>query len=609
MSIFGPRKVSRLSAWLEARRAVHADRPLPPFLEDRAAIARGTSPRNGEPPYVLAIEPDGRVIHTANTKYIEQDPLAAPADADLRRQRGAMAADYLLHQGYLANEKLSRSKSQCRALETEREALRGRIGDYVNAQGTPARLFFQVAAAPLGLVLLAAGELGALTLVVADWFGVDLARAGALAHDPVGAGAVLLAAVGIFVATVMLAEKAIGADDALYRAVATVALIGVGLGLGIMRAAQIEGSRWQQAFVFLLVTVAIPCAVAVLRRRAALWAAILGEGQKLRWRERDIRRHLTRAETDVRAAEQELDAIVAEFSDEYMRARAVEKAEREAWRAWLHALEASLAEYRLSYLWWAARGRINPVGSGALAKVASAVVLLPLVLSAGSCAPRPSAVHMEVLCDRSSSGAEFACPASTIVNAGTWWADQAALSGGTFEVWLVGEDIETTLFTAERYPERFKPPVAESKRAWRQVFERRLQAAVTTLPVDQGSAIAEGMWRVSRRLREAGPGRNVLLVASDLRQITPGAWDFERRVPAPDAFLGWLRSAGLTPELPSSTDVLVCGVHSESPARTAHATAETYRRTRSLWAQVFAAWHVNATITEQCPYGRELARR
>ena len=165
---------------------------------------------------------------------------------------------------------------------------------------------------------------------------------------------------------------------------------------------------------------------------------------------------------------------------------------------------------------------------------------------------------------------------------------------------MIGDGIDIPRLVAETYPDHFRPPVSEGKRAWRQAFEARLGRTAGTLPTNTGSAIAEALWRVSRRLSEAGRGRKVLILASDLRQVTLGAWDFERHVPRPAEFLAWLRRMDLMLELRAGVELTVCGFHSETPAGTSRSTAVSYHRTRALWEQVFKASGVTARIREDC---------
>ena len=599
MSIFGPRKVSRLSAWLDARRAYKAHRELPAYLEDRLAIARRKAPRRGEPPFTLSVEGDGRVKREPNPKYVAHDPLAAPGDSDLRLRRGAIATDELLQRGSNAQEAMSRHALELRGLEHELSGIESREREYLKADRVPNRLLCEWLAALVALSLLALGELAALALVVADWLGVDVARTDTLLRHPVEAGAVLLASAGIFVASVMLASKILGDEDPLHRIIAAIGLLLLGAGLGLMRASQIEGSGWQQAFIFILVTVAIPLGVAVLKRRAAATYALLGEWRKFQRQKRLLARRMAAVDQARRNATRDLSNVIAEFVDEYMDARSREAKARVAWLRWLETMEASLAEYRIAYLSWTARNGVRSVGNAALMKAASAFAL-PILLATASCTARPQGVYVTVLCDRSSSGAELSCPGSTILEAGRYWADAAEGRGGSFEVWLVGRDIETTRFATETYPQRFKPPVSQNKRAWREAFEARLSWQIAKLPREGGSAIAEGLWRVARRLNEAGSGRKVLVLASDLRQVTPGVWNFERRVPRAPEFVRWLDAEGLRVKLAGTIELLVCGFHSESPSATSHESAANYNRTRAVWEQVFESWGAAGRIREDC---------
>jgi hypothetical protein len=597
MSIFGPRKVSKLGAWLDARRAHRAQRELPAYLDDRLAIARRKGPREGEPPFLLAIHSDGGVGREPNPKYIAPNPLAAPSDADLRLRRGSLAADELLHRGYKAQETVSQCVIGLAGLEQEFSVIESQKRDFIKANRVPHRLLGEWLAALLALSLLALGELAALALVVADWLGVDLARTEVLLSHPVESGAVLLASAGIFVASVLLASKIIEASDPLHRIMASVGLLSIGAGLGVMRASQIADSGWQQTFIFVLVTVAIPLGVAVLKRRAAAAYTLLGEWRKLQRQKQLVQRRKAALDRKRRHASRVLARVIAEFVDEYMQARAREARALSTWLRWLETMEASLAEYRLAYLWWAAHRGTPKVGTAAVLKVASSVVL-PLLLVTQSCA-RQEQVHVALLCDRSSSGAEVSCPARTVLDAGRYWADAAESRGGTFEIWLFGRGIEPIQFASEEYPRRFKPPVSETKRVWRRDFEARLGARAAQLPTGGGSAIAEGVWRVARRLNEV-PGRKVLVVASDLRQVTPGVWNFERHVPRADLFLKWIGAQGLTVQHSSAIELVVCGVHSQSPAGTSPAKADRYNRTRALWERVFAVWQLHGGVTEQC---------
>src|SRR5207302_7048260 len=117
-------------------------------------------------------------------------------------------------------------------------------------------------------------------------------------------------------------------------------------------------------------------------------------------------------------AERELAAVVAEYRKDYQEARAVEARVRHAWLRWLQATEASLAEHRLAYLARLARAKAPRAEATALVKTASLLMLVVLAGSACAGAHEDAQVHAILLCDRSSSAAEFSCSANSVIGAG-----------------------------------------------------------------------------------------------------------------------------------------------------------------------------------------------
>src|SRR2546422_840236 len=122
--MFGPHKVWRLFAWLDAPRAVRAGRPLPDYLRDRLAIAHAHAPITGQPPYGLVIDSDGAVTRVSDPSGAEASD--SPADADLRQRRGTAAAELILRRGYAASEELSGHDRQFRALANDLNEVRER---------------------------------------------------------------------------------------------------------------------------------------------------------------------------------------------------------------------------------------------------------------------------------------------------------------------------------------------------------------------------------------------------------------------------------------------------------------------------------------------------
>jgi len=605
MALFHPRKVSRLRAWLDARRGVKAGRPLPAYLADKLAVAQRKSPRVGAPPYTLAIQSDGSVLRVPQS--VEPPaPLALPLDTDLRLKRGGAAAEELRRRGAAACEQIARCEGEARALGLERHELGNRERAFIQTHPVVGRLARLVWGLRFAFVALSVGEVAALSVLFADWFGLDIVRADVIYRHPVEAFGVLVAATGVFLASLMLAQKALDFEHPRTALATGATLLVGGVGLGWMRGAQIPESGWQQAVIFMAVTIALPVAAAALKHRAAQASISLGAWRKLEREGRTLGRRMALIEWRQEMAERDLATVVAEYRKDYQEARAIEARVRCAWVRWLQATEASLAEFRLAYLVRLRRSPLSASTATALVKTAGLVILVLCALSAcaRAHAHEDAQVHAILLCDRSSSAAEFSCSANTVLDAGRWWADEATL-GGTFEVWVIGDGIDIPRLVSETYPEHFRPPVSESKRAWRQAFEARLGDKGGTVPTNTGSAIAEALWRVSRRLNEAGRGRTVLILASDLRQVTPGMWDFERHVPRPAEFIAWLRRMDLMLEMRTGTELTVCGFHSETLAGTSRSTAASYHRTRALWEQVFKAWGVKARIGEDC--GRTVA--
>jgi len=266
----------------------------------------------------------------------------------------------------------------------ERHELGDRERAFIQMHPVVGRLARLVWGLRLAFVVLSAGEVAALSVLFADWFGLDIARADVIWRQPVEAFGVLVAATGVFVASVMLALKALdlGHPRAALAAAATL-LVG-GVSLGWMRGAQIPESGWQQAVIFMAVTVALPIAAAALKRLAAQASAVLGAWRKLEREARELGRRMVRTERRHQTKERELAAVVAEYRKDYMEARALEARLRNAWLQWLQATEASLAEHRLAYLARLARAKVPRAEATALVKTASLLMLL--VVGADACA-------------------------------------------------------------------------------------------------------------------------------------------------------------------------------------------------------------------------------
>src|SRR5437867_6400653 len=234
MALFHPRKVSRLRAWLDARRGVKAGRPLPAYLTDKLAVAQRHAPRVGAPPHTLTIHGDGSVLRVPPTVE-PPDPLTLPLDTDLRIKRGGAAAEELRRRGAAACEEIARCEGEVRALGVERHELASRERAFIQTHPVVGRLARLVWGSRLGFVVLSAGEVAALSVLFADWFGLDIARPDVICRHPVEAFGALVAATGVLMASVMLAKRAMDLDHPRAALAAGAALLVGGVGLGLMR--------------------------------------------------------------------------------------------------------------------------------------------------------------------------------------------------------------------------------------------------------------------------------------------------------------------------------------------------------------------------------------
>src|SRR5439155_195698 len=227
-------------------------------------------------------------------------------DTDLRIKRGGAAAEELRRRGSAACEEIARCEGEVRALGVERHELGDRERAFIQTHpvvGRPSRLVWGLR---LAFVVLSAGEVAALSVLFADWFGLDIVRADVICRHPVEAFGVLVAATGVFMASVMLALKALDLDHPRAALAAGATLLVGGVGLGGMRGAQIPESGWEQAAIFMAVTVALPVAAAALKRRAAQASTLLGAWRKLEREARELGRRMALTERRHQTAEQEL---------------------------------------------------------------------------------------------------------------------------------------------------------------------------------------------------------------------------------------------------------------------------------------------------------------
>lgn len=186
-----------------------------------------------------------------------------------------------------------------------------------------------------------------------------------------------------------------------------------------------------------------------------------------------------------------------------------------------------------------------------------------------------------------------------VVEVGRWWAKKAERGGGRFEVLVIGNGIDDLIPVISKIcPDSFPYPTKENRREWKREFEKELQGSIKELPSNSGSAILEGIFRATNRLNETD-GDKVLIVYSDLRQVTPGVWNFERSIPEPEVFRGWAKEQYLVPAIQPETRVVICGFKPyQANSDTSKITPVSYGKLREFWLFLFKEWSTRVSLSE-----------
>jgi len=231
-----------------------------------------------------------------------------------------------------------------------------------------------------------------------------------------------------------------------------------------------------------------------------------------------------------------------------------------------------------------------------------ALTLGAVLLSAGCGGDRDGAVNKTVLCDRSTSGAGLACEAEVLRRAADLWFTEVRRYGrGRFEIALIGQDIgDVPVVLSREYPRRFDAPVSQSQEHWRQSLLAAVDSVAARMDSTRGSAIVEAVFRITLRFPTGPNLKNRLVLATDLRQVTPRKWNFERSVPEFSEFAAWIHDAGLDPQFGVLTEIVVCGFHMATPRGTSQMTAKAYRELEALWARLLGQWAPTFKVEEDC---------
>ena len=219
---------------------------------------------------------------------------------------------------------------------------------------------------------------------------------------------------------------------------------------------------------------------------------------------------------------------------------------------------------------------------------------LERAVRAGLAAAAPA--HAELICDRSSSTLGVSCaPRAVRRSVIDWIARGGVHDGASLEVLVPGHSYDSAR------------QVVAYRASGQGVGERVARAvelvdAVPDAIVNDrgpaGSAIAETLRVAVDHLHDTG-GMRALVVLSDLRQYTPGRWNFERSVPSARAFAAWLARERLAVDL-RGVDVGVCGTHHMRPAGAARFDAKLAHDVVALWSSVFHAAGADPTIYSDC---------
>lgn len=193
--------------------------------------------------------------------------------------------------------------------------------------------------------------------------------------------------------------------------------------------------------------------------------------------------------------------------------------------------------------------------------------------------------HQVVLCDLSGSmhGAYEENEFLDLYD--TWLSSAQGAPGITFSIYAVGESYTTAqrLFSIA-VPDQVPGQRVAALRAKRRSLQDVIQ---TSLVEHRGSALAEAISVAVLSLRhQTGPKQ--LLIYSDLRQVTPGQWNFERQIPPTDDFIAWLKSEALGVDL-HGVDVLVNDFHIRPAYSSAVITPKERNQLLDLWAKTLAA--------------------
>ncbi len=586
--------------------AERAGVPLNHLIETKIPVLDQRAPE-GYQASLYAVQKDGSLIRTE----LEQEETAVSDELALRYKMGDAYADFHQQKASSALEDISQHEMRIRDTTDSLQELAGKRSEllentpdfhYARGESLKNRLIF---------FLVALGEIGAMFVLFADFFGIDPMRISSeTTKHPVAVFSTVFFTIGFFIATLKIAEHVIISN---YRWLWFSCLLGIAVLTGTMRAVQANArletdmNMWFMTLLYTVIGVIFPLAAAYYGKNweEASQVSKSTDSMQKRLNERAAE-HAVRLQEFNQARERSIkriDQLTSEFVEHYQDAiMKKEKAirDQDEHRKYVNSY---ISQLRYAYAFWAgwnARGMSMPklIKRG---MQATALLLLVLIITLSSChkAHAEGNFHLLTVCDRSSSGGEISCTSETLRDAGAYWLRKADESGGgIFEVFLIDQGFDTTtLMFSSEYPERFPGPVSSHKKKWQNDFLKRLSAETSSLPTHRGSAVVEAIYRASLRIPDRG--ETLLYILSDLRQQNRDL-NFEKIVPTERDFLGWLARNSISPVFKLSTRIMVCGIHPYTPDQTSRMTTGNYDRLIRLWRTVFTQWGVKASITEAC---------
>lgn len=587
-----------------------ANVPLHELLDVKARSLVTKAPA-GQQPFYLTVQPDGSTVTSEIVRPDEDktDELA------LRDNMGDIYSNNLQRQATLTMENIARLNMVERDARESLHDIDDRLNDLM--EHTPDYHFAKEETRRnlVWLVILSAGEIGAMFSFFLDFFGLDsLKLSKYLIKQPWQVMSALAFTVAFYITSLLVAEHALKGNR---RPIWYAALALLSCLTAYFRAAQTtalgenDSSPLLLACLYAAIGFAFPLAAAVFYVRWQDAAHLVGMTDsaisRLREQETMINEKLKRVDEERERANEHIEKITEEYVAHYQESVTHRNNANSDWESHRRRVEAYLADTRLAYdFWtgWRQRTASIPKPARRLIQIAGALLVSLAVLFAMShVALADTAANFIIICDDSSSAAGYSCNPETLSALGLMWSEKADEAGqGSFQLFLIDRDFDSTsMLFSITYPDHFPGPVTAHKKKWRNDFIRSLGEKTRDMPHDKGSAIVEGIYRSSLRMPKNG--ETVIFILSDMREVSgDGAFNFERRVPTEKEFTRWLHNRAIIPDFGSSTRIQVCGCHPYTPGGTSKMTSRNYNQLISLWQAVFKEWRVEASISEACDF-------